>query len=737
MGGHAKKSGSQDDTVRRNPRRRCTLHNLWEGGKTNQDNATSESPSAPEEAMSALALEGDEIEVEDTNRSQNPKQEFRARIDPDHDEEQLENAENAAAQANQRVSATRTQQGKNKSTKPRKHQPAEPRSKVRKKQHSPERRDALPEKAVPDSPARKAVIDEEDQDEELLQEYMLVPETRTGDNKKGRNKNYTDDQPEMDEETTKPQAAILEISRARKAHVAKKQVERQAKSKTLQQASSQNSLNKLRERPAKRNSLDLEDDSVEQSHKSISPLPAPPQRDQRQSSKRPRRDLDALEASVQAQVAARSALQVHTNWLEKRNKDYAKKAEKASMWENAFLMALEDMQSTRLRQSALEARCFALETALLKSETTRRQLHEDHMTRRGNMRVFCRLRPGSGSDAFDTTSGGSIGDLRVRAPPVKSVDGRSEASKLNTFNFDCVFPESASQEDVFAEVQGLIQSALDGFNVCIFAYGQTGSGKTHTMSNLGSGDHGIIPRALETIAEQCKQELSKTVRHKMRLSLLEIYNEELRDLLAAKQTRGSKRAINSESKGPGTKSAPGGKLRLRIDPRRGTPQIEGLQEIPIEDIKHAHELLAHAEKSRSVARTSANERSSRSHTVLTLMIDHIDKDSGEISKTSHVHLVDLAGSERIAHAGSDRSAKQLKEQCSINTSLVALKNVLRALATQQNHIPFRDSKLTHLLQDALESKSCKTLMLCAVSQDQEHILESLNTLRFASQVLQN
>ncbi|GBG28938.1 Kinesin, putative [Hondaea fermentalgiana] len=345
------------------------------------------------------------------------------------------------------------------------------------------------------------------------------------------------------------------------------------------------------------------------------------------------------------------------------------------------------------------------------------------MTLRGNMRVFCRLRPGTGADAFNAQTG-TVGDLRVRAPASKTVDGRDEAAKVLHFKFDYVFPDDARQCDVFDEVQGLVQSALDGHNVCIFAYGQTGSGKTHTMSNHTGADPGIIPRALELILREHSQ--------KPRLSLLEIYNEELRDLLAPVSADSQGKRSRNAGKRKAASSAAAPKLRIRIDPKRGKPQLQGLSEVAISSAAHARDLLQRAEDSRMVARTNANERSSRSHVVLTLALDHADSNT-----TSSIHLVDLAGSERIAHAGSDRSAKQLKEQCSINTSLVALKNALRALATQQTHIPFRDSKLTYLLQDALESQTCKTLMLCNLSQDSENIPESLNTLRFASQVLQN
>lgn len=182
---------------------------------------------------------------------------------------------------------------------------------------------------------------------------------------------------------------------------------------------------------------------------------------------------------------------------------------------------------------------------------------------------------------------------------------------------------------------------------------------------------------------------------------------------------------------------------LRIRVRGEESYVQGLNEVVVRDERHAQELLQVAHAARAVAKTDANEASSRSHCVVTLRVGAAStstsgseaKAEAEAGKGSSLHLVDLAGSERLAHSGSDRHPATLREQCAINSSLVALKNVLRALAAKQAHVPFRDSKLTHFLQPSLASESAKTLMLATVSQEARYVDESCNTLRFAQSAL--
>jgi kinesin family protein C1 len=151
--------------------------------------------------------------------------------------------------------------------------------------------------------------------------------------------------------------------------------------------------------------------------------------------------------------------------------------------------------------------------------------------------------------------------------------------------------------------------------------------------------------------------------------------------------------------------------------------------LPVGSAGEALGLVQRALAARSVAKTNANDRSSRSHTVLSLYVE-----GAASSVSSVIHLVDLAGSERLAHSGSDKNAKLLKETCAINSSLTALKNALRAIASKSQYVPYRDSKLTYLLQHAWQSESCKTLMIVTASQAPEFVGESINSLRFADNV---
>lgn len=387
-------------------------------------------------------------------------------------------------------------------------------------------------------------------------------------------------------------------------------------------------------------------------------------------------------------------------------------------------MLNEDIKNQLDRNIELHETNTFLRSALERSENVRRKLHEESMSLRGNMRVYCRLRPSlntktnmDGMETFDITdgqAGGSCKRLRVQAPEELSTDGCTTKTKSWNFEFDRVFHSKAAQTDVYAEVQGLVQSALDGYNVCVFAYGQTSSGKTHTMFGDNDELEGIVPRALRGLTEAANQDAAK--QFALSLSFLEIYNDQVYDLIveSSVETKNKKR------------------VALQIRNEKGSTQtfVEGLSCVPINQGDHALALVRRALAGRSVARTRANDRSSRSHTVLTLNITNISSKA-----QSSLHLVDLAGSERLGHSGSTSDSKLFKEGVHINSSLTALKNALRCLATNQAHVPYRDSKLTYLLQNALQSHSCKTLMICTISQNQEHLPESVNSLRFSENVL--
>eukprot|EP00298_Acanthocystis_sp_HF-20_P014061 c20619_g1_i4.p1 GENE.c20619_g1_i4~~c20619_g1_i4.p1 ORF type:complete len:313 (+),score=116.01 c20619_g1_i4:11-949(+) len=279
------------------------------------------------------------------------------------------------------------------------------------------------------------------------------------------------------------------------------------------------------------------------------------------------------------------------------------------------------------------------------------------------------------------------------------------------FRFDRIFLGS-DQEEVFEEISQLVQSALDGYRVCIFAYGQTGSGKTYTMEGEGHRDKslaGIIPRSVEKMFFWT-QELTKTKGWQFQIgcSFVEIYNDELRDLLANNR--------NEE--------------KLQIKSGDGPISVPGLQIINVQSASQVFKLLEVAHGNRATATTKMNERSSRSHSVFQLYISGICASSNE-TIDGKLNLIDLAGSERLDK--SESTGDRLTEAKSINKSLHALADVISSIANKEPHVPYRNSKLTHLLQDSLGG-DCKMLMFANVSGEVFNVQETLCSLRFAHKV---
>ncbi|CEG38576.1 kinesin family member 4 isoform 2 putati [Plasmopara halstedii] len=289
------------------------------------------------------------------------------------------------------------------------------------------------------------------------------------------------------------------------------------------------------------------------------------------------------------------------------------------------------------------------------------------------------------------------------------------------FDFDAAFPAATQQEIVFEKlVSPMIDQYFAGYNSTVFAYGQTGSGKTYTMGNefassVTSSDRGIILRVIENIFQRIN--LMAISQHTIiKMSYLEILNEEIRDLLS-----------HSSSDALPTSSG----LSVRGDGNRGII-VNGLSEHIINSIDNAKLLLRSGTSLRATASTNMNCQSSRSHAICTVTMERRDDTEIRISK---FHLVDLAGSERIRRTKSEGA--RFKEGVNINRGLLALGNVINALCERSRtnlpsvHIPYRDSKLTRLLQDSLGGNS-KTLMIACISPADVNYEETSNTLRYAS-----
>ncbi|DAZ94751.1 TPA: hypothetical protein N0F65_011567 [Lagenidium giganteum] len=359
-----------------------------------------------------------------------------------------------------------------------------------------------------------------------------------------------------------------------------------------------------------------------------------------------------------------------------------------------------------------------LQEKVRQGERIRRTMHNTIQELRGNVRVFARTRPYLPSDhaenADPVVSCEFDGQtLRLRRYGKSSASGGQPEIEWQPFSFDKVFPPSAGQDVVFDEVSEFVQSSMDGYHVCLFSYGQTGSGKTHTMQGSGHGQmRGIIPRAIEKVLFEAEKLQEHGWSYKVQASFLEIYNETLRDLLVGKEDADKKLSIKKEAK--------------------GGVYVPELTMVEVNSMDTVEVLMEKASRARSVACTDMNAQSSRSHSVFTLHLQGTNETEG-IVLDGKLNLVDLAGSERASR--SNVSGDRLRETQAINKSLSCLADVFTAIGNKSSHIPFRNSKLTYLLQTSLSGDG-KTLMLVNLSPTPESANETLCSLRFAQQVNQ-
>ncbi|KAL0876860.1 hypothetical protein Bca101_026565 [Brassica carinata] len=395
--------------------------------------------------------------------------------------------------------------------------------------------------------------------------------------------------------------------------------------------------------------------------------------------------------------------------------------EKLKMVDASMSLTMTEYEEQKQCMRELQDRLADTEHQLFEGEVLRKKLHNTILELKGNIRVFCRVRPLLPDD-------GGRQEASVIAYPTSSESlGRGidvvQSGNKHPFTFDKVFDHGASQEEVFFEISQLVQSALDGYKVCIFAYGQTGSGKTYTMMGRPemTEQKGLIPRSLEQIFKTSQSLSAQGWKYKMQVSMLEIYNESIRDLLTTNRTIAIE-AVRADSSTCGRQYA--------ITHDVNGIHVSDLTIIDVCSIAQISSLLQHAAQGRSVGKTHMNEQSSRSHFVFTLRISGVNE-STEQQVQGVLNLIDLAGSERLSKSGA--TGERLKETQAINKSLSALSDVIFALAKKEDHVPFRNSKLTYLLQPCLGGDS-KTLMFVNISPDPSSTGESLCSLRFAARV---
>ncbi|ESP00097.1 hypothetical protein LOTGIDRAFT_213295 [Lottia gigantea] len=328
-----------------------------------------------------------------------------------------------------------------------------------------------------------------------------------------------------------------------------------------------------------------------------------------------------------------------------------------------------------------------------------------------NVRVAVRCRPLNEKEKENSC---------VNVVKVDSVQGTFTVENRNaaqgeppkTFTFDIVFGPDCKQVDVYNVIaRPVVDCVLEGFNGTIFAYGQTGTGKTFTMEGVRTIPElrGIIPNSFAHIfgaIAKCEGDIKFLVR----VSYLEIYNEEVRDLLGKDQTQ---------------------RLEVKERPDVGV-YVKDLSKFVVYNADDMDRIMTIGNKNRHVGATNMNQTSSRSHAIFTVTIECSEKgiDGEQHFRVGKLHLVDLAGSERQAKTGA--SGMRLKEATKINLSLSTLGNVISALVDgKSSHIPYRNSKLTRLLQDSLGGNS-KTVMIANIGPADYNYDESISTLRYAN-----
>ena len=350
---------------------------------------------------------------------------------------------------------------------------------------------------------------------------------------------------------------------------------------------------------------------------------------------------------------------------------------------------------------------------LEKEKYLRRKIHNRYMYLRGNMRVMVRVRPFLSNEIKNKTS--QMETIIIKNDSI-IINENNKQPKI--FEFDYIFNEQSLQEEVYEEVTLLIQSIVQGNNICIISYGQTCTGKTYTIQGE-SKNEGIISRTAKELFEIIENLMYKNnrknesnnpyfIKARLNMTIIEIYNEQIFNLLE--------------------ESTPN--LSIYED-SNGNLIIPDLSPININSFEEANKLFILSSKFRHTSTTEFNERSSRSHCIFSFHIKLTNNENNTIRST--IHIIDLAGSERITK-GENNNAKLKKEAININLSLHSLSNVLNSIANKSNHIPYRDSKLTHFLKESL-NENFNILLLLHISPNINDLSETISTLKFGERII--
>ena len=364
-----------------------------------------------------------------------------------------------------------------------------------------------------------------------------------------------------------------------------------------------------------------------------------------------------------------------------------------------------DLRKLKDSLSLEQEKVHILSQKLNNEKFLRRKIHNRYMYLRGNLRVMCRVRPFLSSEKINKKS-----QMETLVINNDSISVFQENKQEKNFEYDYIFDTKSTQKDVYEEVTLLIQSMVQGNNICIIAYGQTCTGKTYTIQGPNSKNPGIVPRAAKELFlilnNFAKSDYFESIR--LSLTIIEIYNEQIYNLLE--------------------ESTPN--LNMYED-ASGNLIIPDLSPISINSYEEASKLFKLAAKFRHTSSTEYNDRSSRSHCIFSFQLKLTGKDGRIIRST--LHIIDLAGSERLSKS-QNKDEKLKKESICINLSLHSLSTVLNSIALKANHIPYRDSKLTHFLKDSL-NENYNILLLLLVSPNNKDLPETISTLQFGERIV--
>lgn len=353
----------------------------------------------------------------------------------------------------------------------------------------------------------------------------------------------------------------------------------------------------------------------------------------------------------------------------------------------------------RLLEALAEGRAKNLSKEQLgPAERQRRRIHNLYQDLKGHLRIYCRVRPLSKKEKHNKDKE----SLRV--------DGNTlqVPHTGDTFDFDAVFDMTSSQEDIFDATSDLAQSALDGRNVTVFCYGITGAGKTYTMYGAPGVD-GLTQRMIGEVYRKAREAGDKVT---ISGSMMELYNNYLVDLLRPIDWQGRQNP----------------NLSMRLD-KSGSVQVEGLAKEPAMDEIELQAVFQRGLEQRAVAAHAMNAESSRSHVLFTVYVMR-EAEPGEVVQVSKLHFCDLGGCERLKKTEVEKEDRRL-EAIEINKSLSALGDVIEAVAKKKKYIPYRNHKLTQLLQDAIGG-GAKALMYVNCSPSHSTIRETANALKLAN-----